>query len=208
MRHGSRCLVLSLSHAAGFSQWFGNQDVVSMVPVKKIIPSRACHCEAPAAATRAGAGLKAGVFALAVTGFRHVEFTVLIRRNTGMFSGRHAGFSGNAGHPDHSGRGASSTILNPVLIAYEESLQKSGCPAAAAHSRPHPPDGKGPRRPAVSRRISPATADAPGMAHSGAGFGAQARTRRLLNGECNSLRPRLHCFNKPQDRNESKFRRP
>lgn len=151
------------------------------------------HGGAMAAAARASATSKADVRALAVTKFSYEEFVVVICRGRVFSPGRPAMIPVIAGDVSQAGSAAGSTLLNPVLSAYEESLQTSGCPAAAEHSRPDTSDGQSPRRAAVSRRVSPPAVDGPRMAPGGAGLGAQARARRFLNREADLPRPRLHC---------------
>ena len=155
------------------------------------------HGGAMAAAVRASATSKADVRALAVTKFSHEEFVVVICRGPVFPPGRPARTPVIAGDLDQAGSAAGSTLLNPVLSAYEESLQTSGCPAAAEYSRSDTSDGQSPRRAAVSRRVSPPAVDGPGMAPGGAGLGAQTRARRFLNGDADSPRPRLHCSATP-----------
>ena len=174
--------------------------------MKRIIPTGSRQRPAPGAVARAGDASKTGVYTLPVTGFSRVKFTVSIRRGPGMFPRPPAVFPGETGHSEHAGQSvkdAGSTIINPVIFAYEESLQTSGCPTAAAHSRFDTPDGKSPRRAAVSRRIAQAVADDAGMAHGGGGSGAEAGARRLLNGKAGSVRPVPRHFRERSDGDQS-----
>lgn len=81
---------------------------------------------------------------------------------------------------------------------YEESAQTSGGAAAAAHSWADAADGEGARHTVVSRCVSAAATDRPGVAVGGERSGAQTRTRRFLNLELQSSQHAPNRFTEPR----------
>lgn len=102
----------------------------------------------------ANAARKAGASVLPIAGFAIVKFPVAIRPQF-------------------------LAMLKPDF-AYENSLQSTGRPAAAANSWADPANGAGARGASVSRCVCGTAVDRTRMAAGGGRPGPQARTRRLL----------------------------
>ena len=171
-------VVVSLSRGAGFSQWFQNRNMVTVVRVKHI-NSMTAHL------TRATMRRKTGPTFLAVARTAPVFFLVAIRSVSRRIHHRPVPTPNPGTCPDPAGRAPISTSSNPAF-AYEESAQTSGGAAAAAHSWADAADGEDARHAVVSGCVSAAAADGTRVASGGGGPGAQARTRRPVKLELRS----------------------